>query len=268
MFLSRPPLLLCLTIALGAIPGAPSAAAQAAIPAAEAEILARIKPPQFPARDFVITDFGAVADANCTASIAQAIAACNAAGGGRVVVPAGVWLTCAVHLRSKVNLHLAEGATLRFSPDPAKYLPTVLTRFEGIECMNYSPLIYAFEQEDLAITGKGTLDGSATWETWWAWNDKAKGEIKQTPDRKLLDKQGTEGAPVADRSYGRGHFLRPNFIQPYRCTNVLIEGVTVINSPMWEIHPVLSTNVTVRGVTVRSLGTNNDGCDPESCAMF
>ena len=232
----------------------------------ESAILERIKPPQFAQRDFPITNFGANADADCTAALAKAIAACHAAGGGRVVVPAGVWLTGAVHLQSNVNLHLAEGATLRFSPEPAKFLPVVLTRFEGIECMNYSPLVYAFEQENVAITGKGTLDGSATWETWWAWNDKSKGEPTwQLADRKQLDRQGTDGVPVAKRVYGEGHFLRPNFIQTYRCKNVLIEGVTIINSPMWEIHPVLCTNVTVRGVTVRSLGTNNDGCDPESC---
>ncbi|MEO6788990.1 MAG: glycoside hydrolase family 28 protein [Chthoniobacteraceae bacterium] len=232
----------------------------------ESAILTRIQVAHFAQRDFPITDFGASVDADCTDALAKAIAACHAAGGGRVVVPTGVWLTGAVHLKSNVNLHLAEGATLRFGPEPVKYLPVVLTRFEGIECMNYSPLIYAFEQENVAVTGKGTLDGSANWATWWAWNDKSKGQpSRQVPDRNQLDEQGTGGTPVAERVYGGGHFLRPNFIQPYRCKNVLIEGVTVVNSPMWEIHPVLCTNVTVRGVTVRSLGTNNDGCDPESC---
>ena len=231
----------------------------------QAAILARIKAPDFARRDFVISDYRAAPGEDCTAAIARAIAACHEAGGGRVVVPAGVWLTGAVHLKSNVNLHLAEGATLRFAPEPTRYLPVVLTRFEGIECMNFSPLIYAFEQENVAVTGQGTLDGSANAETWWAWNDKSKGETKQTPDRKRLDRQGTDGTPVAERVYGDGHFLRPNFIQPYRCKNVLIEGVTILNSPMWEIHPVLCTNVIVRGVSIRSLGTNNDGCDPESC---
>ena len=107
-----------------------------------------------------------MAGVDCTGAIAKAITACHQAGGGRVVVPAGVWLAGAIHLKSHVNLHLAEGATLRFSPEPAKYLPVVPTRFEGSECLNYSPLIYAFEQENVAITGKGTLDGSANWETW------------------------------------------------------------------------------------------------------
>ncbi len=107
-------------------------------------ILARIRPPRFPARDFNITNYGAVGGGpDCTEAIRKAIAACHAAGGGRVVVPRGVFLTGAIHLKSNVNLHIAEGATLKFSADPAKYLPVVYTRFEGTECMNYSPLIYA-----------------------------------------------------------------------------------------------------------------------------
>jgi unsaturated rhamnogalacturonyl hydrolase len=232
----------------------------------ESTIVARIKPPRFGARDFPITDFGANAEADCTEAIANAIAACHSAGGGRVIVPAGIWVTGAVHLQSNVNLHLEQGATLRFAFETAKYLPLVLTRFQGIECMNYSPLIYAFDQENVAITGEGTLDGSANWETWWAWNNRKTGTpTRQAADDKKLDGEGTAGVAVKERIYGEGHFLRPNFIQPYRCKNVLIEGVRIINSPMWEINPVLCTNVTVRGVTIHSLGTNNDGCDPESC---
>lgn len=232
----------------------------------EAAILARIQPPVFAERQFPITEYGAMPESDCTSALAKAIAACHAAGGGHVAVPPGVWLTGAVHLQSNVDLHLAKGATLRFSPEPARYLPVVLTRFEGIECMNFSPLIYALEQQNIAITGEGTLDGSANWQTWWAWNNRETGTpTKQVPDRKKLDEQGRDGVPVAERVYGEGHFLRPNFIQPYRCQNVLIEGVTMVNSPMWEIHPTLCSNVTVRGVKVHSLGTNNDGCDPESC---
>jgi polygalacturonase len=231
------------------------------------EILARIKAPEFPARDFVITDYGAVAGGSndCTAAIAKAIDACHAAKGGRVVVPAGVYLTGAIHLQSNVNLHIAEGATLKFSTDPAKYLPVVFTRWEGVECMNYSPLIYAFEQENIAITGKGLLDGSASLETWWGWNNKAEKPTKQVTARKKLIEMGEKGAPVEQRVFGEGSYLRPNFIQPYRCRNVLIEGITIHNSPMWELNPVLCTNVTVRGVTIVTHGSNNDGCDPESC---
>src|SRR5947209_4417758 len=231
-------------------------------------ILARIKPPQFPAHDFKITDYGAVAGgaADSTEAIRKAIEACHAAGGGRVVVPAGVFLTGAVHLLSNVNLYVSEGATLKFSTDPARYLPVVYTRFEGTECMNYSPLIYAFEQENIAVTGAGTLDGSASEENWWAWNRKGPDGADapaRSSIRRLLD-YGERGVPVGERVFGQGNFLRPNFIQPYRSRNVLIEGVRIVNSPMWEIHPVLSSNVTVRGVQISSHGPNNDGCDPES----
>ena len=245
---------------------AANSAAPAVTWATADEILARIKAPSFPAKDFPITAYGAVAGtSDSTTAIAKAIAACHAAGGGRVVVPAGEFSTGAIHLKSNVNLHVSAGATLRFNPDPALY-PVVFTRWEGVECMNFSPLIYAFEQENIAITGSGTLDGGASKDTWWAWNVKRGTEpSKQRVDRDALNDMGEKGVPVAQRVFGPGHFLRPNFIQPYRCKNVLIEGVTINNSPMWEVHPVLSSNVTVRGLTIVSHGSNNDGCDPESC---
>lgn len=225
-------------------------------------ILARIKAPEFPARDFVITDYGARSGADCTEAIRKAVTACHDAGGGRIVVPPGRFLTGPVQLQSNVNFHIAEGATLKFDPDPAKY-PLVFTRWEGVECMNYSPLIYAYEQTNVAVTGGGTLDGSASSENWLAW--KSKKPLLQDPARKDLFKMGEDGVPVEKRVFGDGHYLRPNLIQFYRCKNVLIEGVTISASPMWVIHPALCTNVTVRGVTVRSHGVNSDGCDPESC---
>lgn len=231
------------------------------------EILARIKAPSFPNRDFPITEFGAVAGGktDCSAALAKAIAACHAAGGGRVLVPAGDWLTGAIHLKSNVNLHVAEGATLRFSSDPAAYLPVVFTRWEGTECMNYSPFIYAFEQENIAVTGAGSLDGQASADNWWAW--PKKGADRKSPastDSAALVASADRAVPVDQRVYGAGHKLRPNFFQPYRCKNVLIEGVHIRRSPMWEINPVLCTNVTVRNVEISSHGPNNDGCDPES----
>lgn len=235
-------------------------------------ILARIVPPLIPGREFSIMDYGAKSDGKSDSSdaIAQAIAAASAAGGGRVIVPAGEYLTGPIHLKSRINLHLDGGATLKFKTDPQAYLPLVFTRFEGLECWNYSPLIYAYEQENIAITGEGTLDGQASDENWWAWKGRKvkPGEPEpknQTKARKLLDKMVAENVPTDERKFGEGSYLRPAFIQPYRCKNVLIEGVRIRRSPMWEITPCLCTNVIVRGVNIVSHGPNNDGCDPESC---
>jgi polygalacturonase len=235
-------------------------------------ILARIKPPVFPDRDFAITSYGAVGDGvrDCTDAFRQAIDACVAAGGGRVVVPAGRFLTGAIHLRSNVNLHVMGEATILFSTDPTMYLPQVLTRFEGVELMGYSPLIYAFEQENVAVTGEGTLDGQASATYWWPWKGKKDfgwkdGDPKQDAARTKLFQMAEDNVPPAQRVFGTGSFLRPSFIQPYRCRNILVSGITIRNSPMWEIHPVLCQNVTVSGVTIDTLGPNNDGCDPESC---
>lgn len=228
-------------------------------------ILARIRPPEFPAKDFPITDHGAAPGADATAAIRAAIEACHKAGGGRVVIPPGEWLTGAVHLKSGVNLHVSKGALLKFSTRAADY-PVVFTRWEGIECMNHSALIYACDQKDVAITGEGTLDGQADWDTWWSWNNKKDKPALQKAARDRLVEMGEKGIPVERRVFGEGSFLRPNFIQFVRCGNVLIEGVNVIRSPMWGIHPVLSKNITVRKVNVTSHGTNNDGCDPESCS--
>jgi polygalacturonase len=253
-----------------------AATATAVVPASPWDglpaILARIVPPRFPDRDFDVTTYGAVGNgtSDCTAAFAQAIGACSASGGGRVVVPAGRFLTGAITLGSNVNLHVTADATILFSTDPKAYLPAVFTRFEGTELMGYSPFIYAFERRNVAITGTGTLDGQAGVENWWTWKgSKEHGWTIGMPNynaaRQKLLAQAEAGVPVAERVYHEGSYIRPMMIQTYRCTNVLIEGVTIKRSPMWEIHPVLCSNVTVRGVRIDSHGPNNDGCDPESC---
>jgi polygalacturonase len=223
-------------------------------------ILARIVPPTFPRREFDITKFGAIGDGtnDCTRAFAGAIEACNRAGGGSVMVPAGTYLTGAIHLKSNVNLHLETNAVIRFSTDPRDFLPVVFSR-DVAEMMNYSPFVYAFEKENVAITGSGTLDGQASKSVWPEWPNQAG------PDVEKLAGMGDREVPVSQRIMGEGHFIRPNFVELVRCRNVLIEGVRVVDSPMWELHPLYCTNVTVRGVDVSSHGKNNDGCDPDSC---
>ncbi|GAB1516072.1 glycoside hydrolase family 28 protein [Actinophytocola sp. KF-1] len=265
------------TAAAGTVLGAAAlrqtlASADPADPWARADDIARcVRPPRFPRRYFPVTRFGAKGDGvtDCTIAFARAVRACAHAGGGHVVVPAGRYLTGPIHLRSGVDLHVTAGATIAFSQDPARYLPAVFTRWEGTELYNYSPLIYAFEQRGIAVTGTGTLDGQADNAHWWPWKGNADygwrpGDPHQGPARSRLQAMAEEGVPVARRVFGDGDYLRPSFVQPYRCRDVLVEGVTIVNSPMWEVHPVLSRNVLVRDVTVVTHGPNNDGCNPES----
>src|SRR5262249_55791890 len=150
--------------------------------------------------------------------------------------------TGAIHLKSGVNLHLEKDAVLKFSTDSNAYLPVVFTRFEGTELYNYSPFIYALNQENIALTGEGTLDGQAQMSTW-----RANANPGSKP--KLL-KMAAESVPVEERQFGSGNSLRPDFIEFNRCKNVLIEGVHIRRSPMWCMHPLLSTNVTIRSVEV------------------
>jgi polygalacturonase len=207
-------------------------------------ILARIKAPKFKKKDYSITNYGAVADGKtlATEAIRKAIDECHKKGGGRVVMPAGEFLTGAIHLKSNVNLHVSKGATVKFSTNPKDYLPIVHTRWEGMELMHLSPLIYAYEQTNIAITGEGTLDGQGKAFFWkWHGNTRYGGDpkvISQRPDRDKLYDMMTRNVPLEQRVFGENSYLRPQFIQPYKCKNVLIEGVRIIDSPMWEVHPV------------------------------
>jgi polygalacturonase len=239
------------TIAPAAVPTLPWDAAN--------QIVAETTLPKIPDRTFTVTDaaFGAKGDgkADNTNAFKKAIAACTAAGGGHVVVPSGTYVTGAIELKSNVDLHLESGSTLKFSGTAANF-PIVLTRYEGIECMNRSPMIYANGAHDIALTGSGTLDAGAT----SSWN---KGN-----DRSILETWVKANRPVSQRVVpGSGHTLRSTFVEPYNCTNVLIQGVKIRNSMFWQLHPTLCTNVTVDGVSTdpSTAHSNTDGCDPESC---
>ena len=217
----------------------------------------QLQRPGFPDRTVDIRDYGATAGGTekNTAAFARAIAACADAGGGRVLVPAGQWLTGPIHLRSNINLHLAEGAEIVFSDRPEDYLPPVLVRVGGVELFNYSPFIYVRDCENVAITGPGRLNGNAA--AWHPWKTKETKEISQLAPR---------GVPVTQRVFGTPEAaIRPNFVVFMNCRNVLLEGFTIGGGANWTIHPVYCENVIIRRVHVLTDGPNNDGIDPDSC---
>lgn len=230
-------------------------------------VLKQIKAPKFPDREFNVIHYGADNKGIelSTNAIQSAIDDAHRLKGGRVLIPEGTFLTGALELKSNVELHLHDKAYVSFSQDTRDYLPLVLTRYEGIELYNYSPLIYAHHAENIAITGAGTLDGRGDEHHWWPWKYGTNGQPSQDRDRQLLFEMAEKRIPVEERVFGEGHYLRSSFIQPYNCQNILIEGVTVKDSPMWQVHPVLSENVIVRGVNIIGHGPNTDGVNPESC---
>ncbi len=239
------------------------------------EIEASIRVPEFKDITYEIATYGASLDATAAqnqAAINKAIDACSKGGGGRVVVPAGTWKTGAIVLKSNVNLVLEKDAVLFFEFDRDLY-PLVETRWEGLDCINYSPLIYAYGETDIAITGEGTIDGNGSDDTWWLMSGKTPAskdievpEKQQNPGgRADLLEMAENGVPIEDRVFGPGHGLRPQLVNLCHCDGILIEGVTMLRSPFWVIHPLLSKNITVRRVHIQNDGPNGDGCDPESC---
>lgn len=233
-----------------------------------------IKAPTFPKRDFVITKYGAKTGntaAKNQKAINKAILACSKRGGGRVIVPAGTYLTGAITLLSNVNLVVEKDAKLQFVFEPDLY-PVVPTRWEGLDCHNVSPCIYAYKQQNIAVTGEGTIDGGGSKETWWQWTgvpyfggapDKLPNQRSGTRARLL--KQAEDGVDMNERIFTKNDGLRPQLINFNQCENILLEDLTLLRSPFWVIHPLLSKNITVRGMKIINDGPNGDGCDPESC---
>ncbi|MFH6937633.1 glycoside hydrolase family 28 protein [Flavobacterium sp. FlaQc-30] len=234
-------------------------------------IVKSIPETHFSDKTYNINDFGAVADGKTSNTLVfeKAIKACASNGGGKVLVPNGKYLTGPIHLESNVNLHLEDNAEILFSLNPKEY-PIVHTSWEGTEVMNYSPLIYAKGKTNVAVTGKGTLNGQADSTNWWIWSGgKNYGWKKGIPsqndpnNRQVLVDMAEKGVPVAERVFGEGRYLRPNFIEFFECNTVLVKDVTIINAPFWILHPIKTNNMIIDGVTVNSHGPNNDGCDPE-----
>lgn len=223
-----------------------------------------IQVPVYPSKDFCITSYGATEKEVCTDAIKQAIEVCHEAGGGRVVIPVGEWLTGAVHLKSNVNLYLSEGAVLCFTDNPDDYLPAVRTSWEGMECYNYSPLIYAYECENVAITGSGKI--APKMEHWREWFSRPKTHMDALA---ALYHQMSNGAPVEERQVAVGdNNFRPHLIQLNRCKNVLLDGFHIYNSPFWTIHLFMCDGGLVRNLNVYAHGHNNDGIDIEMSSNF
>jgi len=224
------------------------------------DILSRIVPPTFPDRDFVVTDYGAVGDGvtDCNPAFKKAIAACTKAGGGRVVVPKGTFLTNGpIHLDNNVNFHVTRDAKIMFGTNFDDYLPHVRVRWEGTECYSYSPLVYAYQKTNIALTGKGLLNGQAE-NSWAMWPLKLK---PRTTTNEELRELNHKDVPAEDIKV----YAKPTFFEPFECTNVLIEDVTILDYPFWCVHPTYCTNVTIRRLVVDSHNSNNDGLDPDSC---
>ena len=246
-----------------------------------------------------------------TKAIQAAINDANAAGGGRVVIPAEdgatrenptIYYTGSIELKSNVNLYLAEGVELRFVRNISnKYYPMVLTSFEGNDTYNYAAPIRAFHAKNIALTGKGTLNPQADPYNWQAWKRGSFGFPNQATVVDVLVKEWSDkAAPISRRLLTDGEsalpdkiptmtidwddiekveyvdtpkdvtplrsLLRPCTIETYACENILLEGVRIINSPMWEVHPLRSRYIMVRGLEIDSHGSNNDGVNPESCS--
>jgi len=234
-------------------------------------IVKNIPQTHFSDKTYNVKDFGAVADGKTSNTLAfeKAIKECTKNGGGKVVVPNGKYLTGPIHLESNVNLHLEDQAEILFSTNSKEY-PLVHTSWEGTELMNYSPLIYAKNKTNVAITGKGTLNGQADSSNWWIWSGGKnygwkKGILSQNDpeNRQVLIDMAEKGVPVAERIFGEGRYLRPSFVEFFECNTVLIKDVKIINAPFWILHPIKTNNMIIDGVTVNSHGPNNDGCDPE-----
>ena len=213
-----------------------------------------------------VTKYGAKKDssAKATTSIAKAIAAASKAGGGTVYFPAGKYLTGPIHLKSNITIYIDAGAELHFSDNFDDYLPMVESRYEGVDLKNFSPLFYAYKAENIAIRGRGIINGHG--KKWWDFVEGYKEGQPRLKSQYLFDSLNKNILlPDDPRQMKRG-FLRPPFIQPMYCKNILIEGITIINSPFWTVNPEFCENVTVNAVTINNPASpNTDGINAESC---
>lgn len=222
------------------------------------KIVSRITLPIIPKFTVNITQLGAKGDSitNCKKAFDKAMTACEKRGGGTIIVPKGVYtINGPIHFVSNVKLHLETGAKIRFGSNPKDY-PLVLTSWEGTFLYNYSPLIYGNNVSNIAITGNGIIDGEAK-NTWAKW------KVLEKKGQQLSREMNHKNVPISDRIFGEGHFLRPQLIQFVNSKNILIEDITLEDSPFWCLHLLKSKSITIRGVKYDAQNYNNDGIDPE-----
>lgn len=217
-------------------------------------------------RFYDVTKYGAKNDSSkiATKAIADAINAASKAGGGTVYFPAGKYLTGPIHLKSNIVIYIDAGAELHFSDNFDDYLPMVESRYEGVDVKSFSPLFYAYKAENITIKGRGLINGHG--KKWWDFVEGYKKDQPRTKWQKIFDTLNQNILLPDDPAQMKRGFLRPPFIQPMYCKNVLIEGITITNSPFWTINPEFCENVTVTDVTINNpLSPNTDGINPESC---
>lgn len=216
--------------------------------------------PNFPAAVFHIKDYDKdlLTEKEKKGLIQRVVDRCKEAGGGKVIIDKGKWLSGPIHLSDNICLELEEQSEIHFSQHYEDYLPVVFTRWEGMECYNYSPLIYANGCTNIAIKGNGKLIGGG--QAWWHWK-RLQGEAA-----KALCYAESNGISIEERVYGTEESaLRPSFIQFINCKNIVLEEFTIEDGPQWTIHPVYCEDILVKHVTVNTSGPNTDGLNPDSC---
>jgi len=215
----------------------------------------------------VIT-YGAKNDSSklATLAIKNAIDAASKKGGGTIYFPAGKYLTGPIHLKSNITILIDAGAELHFSDNFDDYLPMVKSRYEGVDVTSFSPLFYAYKAENIAIMGRGIIDGHG--KKWWNFVEGYKEGQPRSKWQIKFDEFNKDIVLPDDPKQMKRGFLRPPFIQTMHCKNLLIQGITIRNSPFWTVNPEFCENVTVHAVTIlnpKSLAPNTDGINPESC---
>lgn len=213
-----------------------------------------------------VIKYGAKNDSSklATTAIKNAIEEASKAGGGTVYFPAGKYLTGAIHLKSNITILIDAGAELHFSDNFDDYLPMVKSRYEGVDVTSFSPLFYAYKAENISIIGRGIIDGHG--KKWWDFVEGYKEGQPRSKWQTTFDGLNKDILLPDDPKQMKRGFLRPPFIQPMFCKNVLVDGITIRNSPFWTINPEFCENVKIHAVTINNPHSpNTDGINPESC---